>query len=89
MAGIAVLRLHPSDQVAVAIRDLRPGERLEGDGFAVEVLEPIPTGHKVALVDMSAGEDVLKYGEVIGHMTAPVATGRHVHVQNLVGNRLG
>lgn len=89
MAGIAVLRLHLSDQVAVAIRELGPGERLEGDSFVVEVLERIPTGHKVALVDMAAGEDVLKYGEVIGHMTAPVTAGRHVHVHNLVGNRLG
>jgi altronate hydrolase len=89
MAGIAVLRLHPHDPVAVAIRDLEAGERLEGDGFLVEVHQRIPSGHKVALLDIGQGEDVLKYGEIIGHMTQPVGAGHHVHIHNLVGNRLG
>jgi altronate hydrolase len=49
----------------------------------------IPTGHKVALRAIAVDEDVIKYGEPIGHATVPITAGEHVHTHNLVGNRLG
>ena len=46
----------------------------------VEVRED---GHKYALRDIAAGEDVVKYGMPIGHATKAIAKGEHVHVDNL------
>ena len=74
-----LLTLHPDDDVAVALRPLAAGERLE-----VEIAEPIPAGHKVALRALPAGAEVRKYGWPIGRLTAPVAPGAHVHSHNLV-----
>ena len=49
----------------------------------VEVRED---GHKYALRDIAAGEDVVKYGMPIGHATKAIAKGEHVHVDNLATN---
>ena len=49
----------------------------------VEVRE---NGHKYALRDIAAGEDIVKYGMPIGHATAAIAKGEHVHVHNVATN---
>ena len=51
--------------------------------FRLTLREAVPLGHKVALADLAAGDTVLKYGEDIGRIVAPVARGAHVHVHNL------
>jgi altronate hydrolase len=43
----------------------------------------IPAGHKVALRAIAKGEPVRKYGWPIGHATADIAAGEHVHSHNL------
>ncbi len=81
--------LDPSDDVAVAIVELAAGSVVILGDDLLDVVERIPVGHKIARRDITAGNDVLKYGEAIGHATSPIARGTHVHVHNLVGNRLG
>ena len=44
-----------------------------------------PMGHKVALFAIRKGEPVIKFGAVIGHATADIAPGDHVHLHNLRG----
>ncbi len=83
-----VLRLHERDNVVVALRALDAGERVAVDGDALAIGEPVPFGHKIATRDIADGGDVVKYGEVIGHATAPIAVGRHVHVHNVASARL-
>jgi altronate hydrolase len=48
--------------------------------------EPIAPGHKIALLRISKGEQVVKYGEVIGRATEDIAEGAWVHVHNLVSD---
>ena len=75
----AFLKLDPGDDVAVALRDLAAGERVE----ALQIAEPIPTSHKVALTDLDAGATVRKFGCPIGRATRPIRAGAHVHSHNL------
>ena len=49
----------------------------------VEVRED---GHKYALRDIASGENVIKYGMPIGHATAFIKKGEHVHSHNLATN---
>ncbi len=77
-----------SDDVAVAVRDVEPGAatvgNLENDNRGpLEVRVPIPLGHKVALRPVEAGADVVEYGLRIGHATAAIRPGEHVHVHNV------
>ena len=46
-------------------------------------------GHKYALRDIAEGEHVIKYGNPIGHATAPIKKGEHVHTHNMKTNLSG
>lgn len=79
--------IKPEDNVATALRDLSRGDVAAvgvGDGtVAVTLLDAIVFGHKFARRDIARGEDILKYGEVIGRATADIPQGAHAHVQNI------
>ncbi len=46
-------------------------------------------GHKYACRDIAQGEDIIKYGQPIGHATRDIAAGEHVHTHNLKTNLCG
>ena len=82
----AVIRIHPTDNVAVALRELQAGEVVELEGAALQVLSAIPRGHKLALQPLAARASIIKYGLPIGHAREPIAAGEHVHQHNIVTN---
>ena len=65
------IKINPSDNVAVALTDLRAGEAVCG----VVLKNDVPRGHKIVLRDLRAGENVIKYGFPIGHVTRDAAAG--------------
>ena len=65
------IKINPDDNVAVALQDLSKGEVVEG----VTLQTDIPRGHKIVLKDLGAGENVVKYGFPIGHVTRSAAAG--------------
>ncbi len=74
--------------MAVAVHDVAPGfaraVHMDSDReLAVEVVEPVPLGHKVALVDLGAGAEVLEYGVRVAITREPIERGRLVHVHNV------
>jgi altronate hydrolase len=78
------LRLHPQDDVAIARRDLQAGGSYElQGGERVTLQDHILSGHKLALRQISAGEAVLRYGQVIGFASRRILPGEHVHTHNL------
>jgi altronate hydrolase len=84
--AIAVIRLHPDDNVVVALRSLAAGTALPSE--KITALDAIPFGHKIATHPIKAGEPVRKYGQVIGMASKDIEPGRHVHVQNVVLSEL-
>lgn len=66
------LKIHGKDNVAVV---LEPMEGCEAG-----------RGHKVALTDIRAGENIIKYGFPIGHATATIKAGEWVHTHNIKTN---
>jgi altronate hydrolase len=77
------VRIHPDDNVAVAVEPLHEGTEVAVDGARVVLAEDIPAGHKLALAPLAEGDAVRKYGFVIGEATQPVAAGTWVHSHNL------
>lgn len=75
----SLLRIHPADSVGVALRLIAAGERIVG----LAIADPVPQGHKVALVEIPAGSLVCKYGQPIGRARTAIAAGQHVHTHNL------
>lgn len=69
------LRINPNDNVAVALEPLAAGTQIDLAGCCLSAREPIPAGHKIALSDLKANDDVIKYGYPIGHLTRDAAAG--------------
>ena len=65
------IKINPADNVAVALEDLSQGTVVEGVTLSMD----IPRGHKILLQDLKAGENVVKYGFPIGHVTRDAAAG--------------
>jgi altronate dehydratase len=83
-----ILVIHPRDNVAVALRTLAAGEQAVGKGIAgFSALEKIPASHKIALRDISAGEEIIKYGETVAVSTREIKKGEWVHTHNLESQR--
>jgi altronate hydrolase len=79
MTPPTVIRLHPGDSVVIARTTLLPGAPV-ANGIAAQ--DRIPAGHKVAVRPIAQGEEVRRYGQIIGFASRPIAPGQHVHVQN-------
>ena len=58
-----------------------------GNDDATVIRGQVPYGHKIAVRDIHAGEDIIKYGESIGIATKEIAKGEYVHVHNLDSKR--
>ena len=55
---------------------------------AIEALENIPAGNKIALRDLRPGEQMVKYGAACGTISALVRKGELVHVHNVKSERI-
>ncbi len=81
-ANARVIRVHPSDNVAIVVErgGLAEGTLIEGN---VTTTMAIPQGHKVALTDLAEGDRVIRYGETIGTATCDIPRGGHVNETNV------
>ena len=86
------VRVHSGDSVATALDHLEAGDVVvvserDGSSFTLQLLEPVPFGHKVALHAIARGEKVVKYGESIGEATGNILAGGYVHTHNVASKR--
>ncbi len=84
--------INEKDNVATALRELNAGievsVEIQGRTQKIALLSDIPMGHKLALKDIEEGEPVIKYGEPIGKSTVKITRGEHVHVHNVVSQKM-
>ena len=83
-----VLILDARDNIAVCLADLAEGDVVQQDDITITVKNKIPRGHKIATAEIAKNDGIIKYGERMGHAVAPIAVGEHVHVHNILGDRL-
>lgn len=79
--------INKADSVALAIKMIEKGTRIEIDKRIIEAREEIPFGHKIAIYNIKKGQPVIKYGETIGVATQEILEGSYVSVHNLKGLR--
>ena len=83
MAEARLIRIHPSDNVAVSVQALGAGTDATVAGTRIRLIDDVPAGHKVALEAMRAGATVVKYGFPIGELVTDVAAGGWIHSDQL------
>ncbi|PPC78119.1 galactonate dehydratase [Pokkaliibacter plantistimulans] len=75
------IRLHPHDNIVVALADIPEGQPLTD--IAAVTSDYIVRGHKIAAHPIPAGTNVIRYGQIIGQARQDIPAGAHVHVHNL------
>jgi arabinonate dehydratase len=76
-----VISLHGADNVVVALQDL-PAD-LSLPGVSAPLVETVKRGHKIACKTIARGENVIRYGQIIGLASTAIRAGAHVHTHNL------
>ena len=77
------IKIHPGDNVAVALTPLSADRTLDVDGISVTLKEDIPQGHKFALMSIDKDSSVIKYGCSIGSAKEDISCGQWIHTHNI------
>jgi altronate hydrolase len=77
-----VLKVHPADNVIVALTDLAQGDTVSLDGASYTLKEPVAAKHKFTMSDMAQGDKIIMYGLVVGTAKNPIARGMRISVEN-------
>src|SRR3984957_9058786 len=75
----SAILLHPSDNVAIARVQIGAGMTVRD----VRTHSAIPAGHKIAMTAIAAGENIRRYGQVIGRAKVAIDAGSYVHTHNV------
>jgi altronate hydrolase len=78
-----VLKVHPDDNVIVALRDLPAGTSISYMGQTVVLQDKIPAKHKYITEDLKAGDPVYMYGVLVGKAMKDIPRGSLIHTGNL------
>ena len=81
-----LILLSPEDNCVIVASDLAEGATVLLEGTPVTLARSVATGHKLARRALAVDDKVVRYGAVIGHATANVAKGEHLHTHNLVSD---
>lgn len=76
-------QIERADNVATALMPLEAGRVLllgNAEAADIEVCEKVAAGHKIALCDIDKGQDIVKYGVVIGRAVKHIKKGAWVHL---------
>ncbi|MCS7003993.1 MAG: altronate dehydratase family protein [Cytophagales bacterium] len=79
-----VLKVHPADNIIVALTDLKKGETLELEGQSYTLIDDVPQKHKFAAKDFAPNDPVIMYGVLVGRAQEPIRRGGIITVKNLV-----
>ena len=77
------IKINDLDNVCVALNILPKGEKIVFGSDVTFTNSEIPAGHKVALKDIKAGEDIIKYGNRIGIAKEDIKAGNWIHTHNI------
>ncbi len=78
-----VLRIHPDDNVLVALCDLAAGQTVVDHGDRIALVTAIPSKHKVALQDLAIGDPIRMYGVLVGRATQRILRGAALTTENV------
>jgi altronate hydrolase len=76
------LRIHPNDNVLVALKNLPSGTSISLNGNELVLQEDIGAKHKFFINDMNAGDEVIMYGTLVGKVQSDIPKGHLMTTQN-------
>ncbi|WP_295721698.1 altronate dehydratase family protein [Mucilaginibacter sp.] len=79
-----IIKVHPADNVLVALVDLPAGEAVEYKGDSYTLTDFIPAKHKFAIADIAEGGEIIMYGVLVGKAKSPIPVGGLLSTGNVV-----
>jgi altronate hydrolase len=82
-AQLNILKVHPADNVLVALTNLEKGANVNYEGQEYTVQEPIKAKHKFATADLAVGDSIVMYGVLVGKAQQPIKKGGLISTSNV------
>jgi altronate hydrolase len=78
-----ILQLDSRDNILLALRDLKSGDRVTHGGRTSTLITDVPARHKFAASDMAVGDAVYMYGVLVGRAQQPIRQGELISTRNI------
>lgn len=65
-----LIKVNPSDNVAVALVNLTAGENINFENDTITITAAVKMKHKIALNDLNLGDRIIMYGVLVGKASA-------------------
>jgi altronate dehydratase len=80
--------MNETDNCATALESIKKGEEVDYSGMKFKIKQEVPLGHKFALINIKKGDEVRKYGQIIGIATQNILKGDWIHTHNIISHYL-
>lgn len=78
-----ILKVHPADNVIVALTDLKKGQEVKLDGVSYTLADDIKAKHKFTTEALQEGDEVTMYGVLVGKAKQAIPKGGVIATTNL------
>lgn len=78
-----LIKVHPDDNIAIALIDLWKGGQVEFEGEKIDILADTKAKHKITLVDLAPGDSIYMYGVLVGKAVDAIKRGEVLTVTNI------
>ena len=78
-----LIKVHPSDNVAVALVNLKAGDVVSFDGQDIKILSDTNSKHKIALEKFQSGDKIIMYGVLVGSANGSIQKGEVLTTENV------
>ena len=78
-----IAKVHPDDNVLVALSNLEEGQKVEYNGNEYTIIGRVPAKHKFVTSDLEPGDPVYMYGVLVGKAEKPIPKGSAITTSNL------
>ncbi len=78
-----ILKIHPADNVWVALTDLKAGEAISCNGTSLSLASDVPAKHKFAEKELHVNDEIIMYGILVGKATQAIQKGGIIGTHNV------
>lgn len=83
------LKIHPADNVLVALSDLKAGEKIDYEGTLITLVNDTPAKHKFVVCNLQKGDIITMYGVTVGKAMLPIPVGGVIGTHNVIHEASG
>src|SRR4051812_21749039 len=78
-----VTKVHPDDNVLVALLNLNKGDRVSYNGGQYTLVDAVPAKHKFVTTSLQPGDPIIMYGVLVGRAESPISQGGLITTSNV------